>query len=175
LQGGQQNCPPFFKKEVVMPIPLLDLKAQYAAIQSEIEPVLKEVCQSQYFILGPQVANFEKSVAEYCQSKFAIGVSSGSDALLVSLMALDIGPGDEVITSAFTFFATAGSIVRTGAAPVFVDVDPHTFNISPAAIEKAITKKCFLLATDLLWITTGICNVYNHIVLGNTIGYYIIF
>jgi dTDP-4-amino-4,6-dideoxygalactose transaminase len=124
-----------------MSVPLLDLKAQYAAIANEIEPVIKEVCQSQYFILGPQVNKFEQAVAAYCGSKYAVGVSSGSDALLVSLMALDIKPGDEVITTPFTFFATAGSIVRTGATPVFVDVDPDSFNIDPKLIEKSITPR----------------------------------
>ncbi|OHB54285.1 MAG: transcriptional regulator [Planctomycetes bacterium GWF2_50_10] len=124
-----------------MAVPLLDLKAQYAAIRSEIEPVLKQVCESQMFILGPGVVAFEKNVAAYCQSKFAIGVSSGSDALLACLMALDIKPGDEVITSSFTFFATAGAIVRAGAKPVFVDIDPDTYNFDTALIEGAITSR----------------------------------
>jgi len=124
-----------------MAVPLLDLKAQYAAIRSEIEPVLKQVCESQMFILGPGVVEFEKNVAAYCQSKFAIGVSSGSDALLACLMALDIKPGDEVITSSFTFFATAGAIVRAGAKPVFVDIDPDTYNFDTALIEGAITAR----------------------------------
>jgi dTDP-4-amino-4,6-dideoxygalactose transaminase len=122
-----------------MAVPLLDLKAQYASIKQEIEPVIRDVCSSQYFILGPAVAKFEESVAAYCGSKYAIGVSSGSDALLACLMALDIKPGDEVITASFTFFATAGAIARTGAKPVFVDVDPDTFNMNPALIEKAVT------------------------------------
>jgi dTDP-4-amino-4,6-dideoxygalactose transaminase len=123
-----------------MQILLLDLKAQYASIRSEIEPVINKICEEQSFILGPKVAVFEEAVAAYCGSKFAIGVSSGSDALLMSLMAIGIKPGDEVITTAFTFFATAGAIVRAGAKPVFVDIDPDTYNINPALIKKAVTK-----------------------------------
>jgi len=124
-----------------MRIPLLDLKAQYANIKDEVIQAISDVCDNQAFALGPAVAEFEEKVAAYCNSKYAIGVSSGTDALLVSLMALDIKPGDEVITTPFTFFATAGSIVRLGAKPVFVDVDPDSFNIDPSAIEQKITGK----------------------------------
>ncbi|MHC4627643.1 MAG: DegT/DnrJ/EryC1/StrS family aminotransferase [Planctomycetota bacterium] len=124
-----------------MQVPLLDLKLQYAAIRDEVSKAIDEVCESQIFALGPAVAEFEENVAAYCESKFAVGVSSGTDALLIALMALGVGPGDEVITTPFTFFATAGSIVRVGAKPVFVDVDPDTFNIDPAAIEDKITEK----------------------------------
>ena len=124
-----------------MHVPLLDLKAQYATIRDDVAQAIDKVCESQFFALGPAVAEFEENVAAYCNSKFAIGVSSGTDALLASLMALGAGPGDEVITTAFTFFATAGSIVRVGAKPVFVDVDPDSFNIDPAAIEEKITEK----------------------------------
>jgi dTDP-4-amino-4,6-dideoxygalactose transaminase len=124
-----------------MQVPLLDLKAQYAAIRHEIEPVIKDICENQSFILGPTVAAFEEAVAAYCSSKFAVGVSSGSDALLMSLMAIGIKPGDEVITTAFTFFATAGAIVRAGAKPVFVDIDPDTYNIVPSLIAKKITTR----------------------------------
>ena len=124
-----------------MQVPLLDLKAQYAAIRDEVSQAIDRVCESQSFALGPAVAEFEENVAAYCESKFAIGVSSGTDALLISLMALGIEPGDEVITTPFTFFATAGSVVRVGARPVFVDVDPETFNIDPSAIENEITEK----------------------------------
>ncbi|MFH1719219.1 MAG: DegT/DnrJ/EryC1/StrS family aminotransferase [Planctomycetota bacterium] len=124
-----------------MQVPLLDLKAQYAVIKDEITRAISDVCESQAFALGPAVAQFEKNVADYCGSKHAIGVSSGTDALLVALMALDIKPGDEVITSPFTFFATAGCIVRVGAKPVFVDIDPDSYNIAPARIEEKITEK----------------------------------
>ncbi len=124
-----------------MQIPILDLKAQYANIKDEVIRAISEVCDNQVFALGPAVAEFEENVAAYCNSKYAIGVSSGTDALLVSLMALEIKPGDEVITTPFTFFATAGSIVRLGAKPVFVDVDLDSFNIDPSAIEQKINDK----------------------------------
>jgi len=124
-----------------MQVPLLDLKAQYAAIKDEVIQAISEVCDSQSFALGPAVAEFEEKIAGYCNSKYAIGVSSGTDALIASLMALEIKPGDEVITTPFTFFATAGSIVRVGAKPVFVDVDPDSYNIEASAIEQKITEK----------------------------------
>ncbi len=127
--------------EKVTNVPLLDLKAQYSAIRDEIEPVVKEVIESQYFILGPKVKAFEDNVASYCQSKYALGVSSGTDALLIALMAIDLQPGDEVITTTYSFFATAGCISRMNAIPVFVDVDPESYNIDPSKIEAAITKK----------------------------------
>lgn len=124
-----------------MRIPLLDLKAQYAAIKDEVKKAIDEVLESQVFILGPKVEELEKNIALYSQTKYAVGVSSGTDALLVSLMGLGIGPGDEVITTPFTFFATAGVISRLCARPVFVDIDPITYNIDPPKIERAITKK----------------------------------
>ncbi len=124
-----------------MQVPLLDLKAQYATIKEEILPEISNVCDSQYFALGPWVTEFEEKIAKYIGCKYAIGVSSGTDALLVSLMAADIKPGDEVITTAFTFFATAGSIYRLGAKPVFVDIDPDSYNIDPSLIEEKITDK----------------------------------
>lgn len=124
-----------------MTVPLLDLKAQYAQIKKDIVPVVEEVMDSQLFILGPRVEELERNIAAYSKAAFGVGVSSGSDALLVSLMALDIKPGDEVITTPFTFFATAGTISRLCARPVFVDIDPVTFNIDPQRIERAVTKK----------------------------------
>jgi len=124
-----------------MKVPILDLKAQYAAIKDEVSRAINEVCENQYFALGPAVEEFEEKIAAFCKSKYAIGVSSGTDALLVSLMALEVKPGDEVITTPFTFFATAGSIVRVGATPVFVDVDPCSYNIDPSGIEEKITEK----------------------------------
>ena len=124
-----------------MDVKLLDLTAQYLPIRNEIRRAIDEVCDSQALILGPYVERFEKKLAAYCQTKHAIGVSSGTDALLCSLMALGIGPGDEVICPSFTFFATAGSIARLGAKPVFVDIERHSFNIDPNQIEVKITPR----------------------------------
>lgn len=122
-------------------VPLLDLKAQYTTIRSEIEPVVKEVIESQYFILGPKVKALEEQIATYSQTKYAIGVSSGTDALLIALMALDIAPGDEIITTPFSFFSTAGVIARLRAKPVLVDIEENTYNIDPSKIKDAITSK----------------------------------
>lgn len=124
-----------------MQFPFLDLKAQYSQIKAEIQHAVARVLDSQHFILGPEVAALEVEIAKYVGSEFAIGCASGSDALLLALMALEIGPGDEVITTPFTFVATAGSIARLQARPVFVDIDPVTFNISPEAIAAAITPR----------------------------------
>jgi len=124
-----------------MVVPLLDLKAQYAVIKDDILAAVAEVLESQQCIGGPKVAELEEKIAAVSDCKFAVGVSSGTDAILNSLMSLEIGPGDEVITSPFTFFATIGCITRTGAKPVFADIDPKTYNIDPALIEKVITDK----------------------------------
>ena len=124
-----------------MKVPLLDLKAQYIKIRDEIRIAMDVVCDTQYFILGPKVEKFEANVAAYCGVKHGVGVSSGTDSLLISLMDLGLNPGDEVITTPFTFFATAGVISRLKAKPVFVDIDPVTFNIDPTRIEKVITPK----------------------------------
>lgn len=122
-----------------MNIPLLDLKKQYEAIKEEIIAVTMEVYQSQRFILGPKVEELERKIAAYAKVKYAVGVSSGTDALLISLMNAGIGPGDLVITSPYTFFSTAGSIARLGAIPVFVDIDHLTYNIDPEKLEKRIS------------------------------------
>lgn len=124
-----------------MDVPLLDLKAQYASIRSEIREAVDRVMDSQQFILGPEVEAFEAEIAAYCRCQYAIGVSSGTDALLVALMALDVRPGDEVISPAFSFFATAGTIARLGAKPVFADIEPHTFNIDPSGLDSKITPR----------------------------------
>jgi dTDP-4-amino-4,6-dideoxygalactose transaminase len=122
-----------------MPIPLLDLKLQYATIRDEVLRVTGEVYDSQYFILGKRVDDFDRDFAAYCHSKHSVGVSSGTDALLIALMVLDIGPGDEVIVPAYSFFATAGVVARLGATPVFVDIDLDDYNIDPKQIEARIT------------------------------------
>lgn len=125
----------------LVPVPMLDLKAQYQQIKSEVDSAIQRVVDSQQFINGPEVAAMEQEVARYCRVEHCIGLSSGSDALIVALMALDIGPGDEVITTPYTFFATVGAIVRLGARPVLVDIDPVTFNINPHAIAACITPR----------------------------------
>ena len=124
-----------------MRVPFLDLKIQYAAIKGEIRRAIDEVCDTQQFILGPQVRRLEGEVARYCGASCAVGVSSGTDALLLALLALGIGPGDEVITTPYTFIATAGSIARSGARPVFVDIDPARLTIDPKLIADRITKQ----------------------------------
>lgn len=124
-----------------MKVPLLDLKPQYLSLKKEIDEAIQRVVDSQYFIMGPDVAKLEEEVCSYLNCKKAIGVSSGTDALLLALMALDIQPGDEVIVPTYSFFATAGVVARLNAIPIFVDSDPVTFNIDPAQIEKKITKK----------------------------------
>jgi dTDP-4-amino-4,6-dideoxygalactose transaminase len=124
-----------------MKVPLLDLTAQYAGVRDEIRAALDEVLDEQQLILGKHVERFEAELASFCSTKHALGVSSGTDALLASLMAMGIGPGDEVICPSFTFFATAGAIARTGAKPVFVDIEPDTFNIDVSKIASAITSK----------------------------------
>ena len=124
-----------------MQVPLLDLKAQYATIKDEVLEQINEVLDTQRCIGGPKIEELECAIAGVCNCKYAVGVSSGTDALVNSLMSLGIGQGDEVITTPFTFFATVGSIARVGATPVFVDIDPVTYNINPALIESAITER----------------------------------
>jgi dTDP-4-amino-4,6-dideoxygalactose transaminase len=125
-----------------MRVPLLDLKPQYQPLAAEIQAAIARVCETQGFILGPSVKELEAGVAAYSHCRFGVGVSSGTDALLLALMALGIGAGDAVITSPFTFFATAGTIARAGARPLFCDIDPLTFNISAAAVKSFITARC---------------------------------
>jgi len=123
-----------------MKVPLLDLTGQYSAFRDEALEAITSLCDSQKFILGEAVERFEKNIASYCGAKHAVGMSSGTDALIAALMALDVGPGDAVITTPYTFFATAGSIVRLGATPIFADIDPVTFNISPDGVNTAIKR-----------------------------------
>src|ERR1700734_1013347 len=138
-----------------MQVPLLDLKPQYATLKAEALAAIEKVCASQGFILGAEVSKLEKDVAAYSQCKFGVGVSSGTDALLLALMALDIGPGHEVITSPYTFFATAGTIARTGARPTFCDIDPVTFNLDPAAVETFLSRGCEMRGGVLMNKATG--------------------
>jgi dTDP-4-amino-4,6-dideoxygalactose transaminase len=136
-------------------VPLLDLKAQFAQIRSEVMPVIEQVCASQRFILGDHVLGLEAEVARYCASSAGIGVSSGTDALLLALMALGVGAGDEIITTPFTFFATAGTIARLGARPVFCDIDPASFNLSAAAVQDFVERHCTQQGGQLLNRATG--------------------
>jgi dTDP-4-amino-4,6-dideoxygalactose transaminase len=140
---------------VMVTVPLLDLKAQFAQIRAEVMPIIEQVCASQQFILGPHVKSLEAEIAAYCGASHGIGVSSGTDALLLALMAFGIGPGDEVITSPFTFFATAGTIARLGARPAFCDIDPATFNLSAAAVQAFIDRDCITVEGTLRNRRTG--------------------
>ncbi len=124
-----------------MKVPLLDLRAQFQEIRSDVLAAIEEVCQEQSFILGPRVEAFETAMAEYLGCRYAVGVASGSDALLLSLMAAGVKPGDEVITAPFTFFSTAGGISRLCAVPVFADVRADTFTMDPDQIERKITPR----------------------------------
>jgi dTDP-4-amino-4,6-dideoxygalactose transaminase len=136
-------------------VPLLDLKAQFAQIRAEVMPLIEQVCTTQQFILGEHVRGLEEEIARYCGTPFGVGVSSGTDALLLALMALGIGAGDEVVTSPFTFFATAGTIARVGARPIFCDIDPVTFNISPSAVQTFIDRDCLTTGDGLINRATG--------------------
>src|SRR5579872_5158220 len=138
-----------------MKVPLLDLKLQYAPLAAEIQAAIARVCDAQAFILGPGVKELEAGVAAYSRCRFGIGVSSGTDALLLALMALGIGPGDAVITSPFTFFATAGTMARAGSRPLFCDIDPATFNLSPAALSAFLDSQCERRADQLVHRASG--------------------
>jgi dTDP-4-amino-4,6-dideoxygalactose transaminase len=124
-----------------MKVPLLDLRAQHEALRDQLREAMQTVMDSQQFVLGSEVEKIEKEIADYSRAKHAIGCGSGSDALLLSLMALDVKAGDEIVTTPFTFFATAGSIARLGARPVFVDIDARTYNIDPRRVKAAITER----------------------------------
>ncbi|PYM36920.1 MAG: transcriptional regulator [Candidatus Rokuibacteriota bacterium] len=136
-------------------VPLLDLQAQYRAIEPEVMEALGDVCARQQFILGPRVAELETAIADYSGCRHGVGISSGTDALLAALMALEVGPGDEVITTAFSFFATAGTVARLGARPLFADIDPTTYNLSPASVEDLIRTQCETRAGRLVNRKTG--------------------
>jgi len=125
-----------------MRVPLLDLSQQYAALAEPIRAQIEEVLAIQHFILGPKVEAFEAAIARYCGSPHAIGVSSGTDALLAVFMAMNLGPGDAVITSDYSFFATGSCVARVGATPVFIDIDPVTYNLSTTALERYLTDSC---------------------------------
>ncbi len=146
-----------------MKIPMLDLNAQYEPIKEKVLQAMKDVFDSKRFINGPQIKELEEKIAEYCQCKYAIGVSSGTDAIIISLMAKDIGEGDEVITTPFTFFATAGSIYRVGAKPIFVDIDSKTYNINPNLIEEKITEKTKAIIPVHLFGQTAEMDIINEI------------
>src|SRR6185436_15029203 len=122
-----------------MKVPLLNLQAQYASLRDDVRAAVDQVFESQHFVLGNYGRTLEKWIAEYSQTKHALGCASGSDALLLALMALDVGKGDEVITTPFTFFATGAAITRLGATPVFVDIDRNTYNIDAGKVHAAIT------------------------------------
>src|SRR5687767_8000213 len=124
-----------------MKVPLLDLRAQHEPLRDEMLAAIQRVIDSQQFILGAEVQALEEEIANYVSTKHAIGCASGSDALLLALMAMNVAQGDEVITSPFTFFATAAAIARLGARPVFVDIDPHTYNLHSLSVEAAITSR----------------------------------
>ena len=136
-------------------VPLLDLKAQYAPLAAEITASIAGICAAQQFVLGRHVAAFETAAAAYCRVAHAIGVSSGTDALLLALMGLGIGPGDEVVTSPYTFFATAGTIARVGARPVFCDIDADSFNLRPGAVRAFLEGQCERRAGRLVNRATG--------------------
>lgn len=136
-------------------VPLLDLKAQYATIREPVRAAIDDVCDSQWFVMGPKVKELEEQVAEYCHCTKGVGVSSGTDALLIALMALEVGPGDAVITTPYTFFATGGTISRLNARPIFCDIDADTFNIDPQRIRQVLEEDCDHDGDRVIYRATG--------------------
>jgi dTDP-4-amino-4,6-dideoxygalactose transaminase len=142
-------------KPAAMKVPLLDLKPQYQALKAELDAALLGVAATQHFILGPAVKELEAKVAEYCGAKHGIGLSSGTDALLIALMAFDYGPGDEIVTTPYTFFATGGTVSRVGSRPVYLDIDPDTYNLRVDLVEQFLEKDCERRADQLYNRRTG--------------------
>ncbi len=136
-------------------VPLLDLKAQFATIKSEVESQIAEVLSSQQFVLGPKVKEFEEKAAAACEVKHAVGVASGSDALLLALMALDVGPGMSVITTSYSFFASCSCVTRLGATPIFCDIEPDTYNLDPKLVADLLEKECERTPSGLRHRPTG--------------------
>lgn len=143
------------KNDGSVQVPLLDLKAQYATIEQEIRAAIDEVLKSQHFILGQNVKTLEERIADYSECEFGVGVSSGTDALLLALMAIGVSAGDEIITTPYSFFATAGVVSRLGATPVFCDIDPISYNLAPAAVERFISENCERQGEKLVNRSTG--------------------
>lgn len=135
------TCPPTAPVQSCQPVPFIDLVAQYQTIRDEVREAVDRCFENQSFILGEEVSLLEQEIAQYCDSRHAISCASGTDALILALLALGVGPGDEVITSPFTFFASASSIHRVGAKPVLVDIEPSSFNLCPEQVERAITPR----------------------------------
>ena len=151
-------------------VPLLDLRAQYATIKAQIAKAIQGVLETQRFIMGPEVASLEEEIASYCDARFAIGCASGSDAVLLALMALDIGPGDEVICPAYTFFATAGSIARLGAVPVFADIEPETYNVDAESVRQVAARCKRLKAIMPVHLYGQIVDMSAYLALGKELG-----
>jgi dTDP-4-amino-4,6-dideoxygalactose transaminase len=151
-------------------VPLLDLKLQYEQIRREVEPMLREVCDSQYFVLGPKVVELESKIASYVGTARAVGCASGSDALLLALMALDVKAGDEVICPSYTFFATGGAIHRLGAIPIWADVDPITYNVTPETVNEAANKCSKLNAIMAVHLYGQTVDMDGMVEVGNSLG-----
>ena len=156
--------------EPIQQVPLLDLKRQYTELCDEMAAALRSVSDSGMFVLGPEVKKLEQSLADYCQVEHAVGCASGSDALLLALMACDIGPGDEVIVPSFTFFATASAVTRLGATPVFADIEPTSFNIDPSHVERLITDRTRAVIPVNLFGQMAEMQILNDLVQGRDIA-----